>query len=779
MKLSLSMIVKGGLEDLKRLKPLVEPYIDEWVVVFPPEDEAIEWAKENGITAIVKDFTQGIEPEIIEQFKQYGLEVDSDYRIFNFAAARNASLEACTGDYVLWLDADDTPLGIDNIKKFIEKNDADVYNAVYDYFRDEEGNSISDHMRERVFKNDGRFHWLGGKLGLIHETLLPKEGEDAMEIDFPDEVFRVQHDTDHVEGSSMRNHIALLYEYLKTDGEDPRTTYYLGTEFFNRGMYEYCIKVLQEYVKASGWTEEKYHAYLKMAEAYHMLEDRKSGRNMYLVALDELPNYPHAYLGLGESYWQEEEWAKAVEYTLTGLQKKPPTGKYVVDPTRFTFRPYVYMALSLLQLGKLDEAVNWFVKAAKLNPKHPWIEEYADIFKETKEVNDYVKAFVKLGQLAQKKYPKTLSKIAEIIPDELKDQELLLDFRWRYAKPKIWSDKSIVFFCSSAFEDWGPESLLKGCGGSEESVIQLSKRLAKLGWEVTVFNNCIREAKIDGVDWVRFERFNPRDIFNIVVSWRNNLFVDKIVANKRYADLHDVPEEKFYVEQAVKDVTLLVKSEYHRSLLPNVTDGHFVIIPNGVDDTELNGDKKIKNNIVWTSSYDRGLEYLLMMWPDIKKEVPDATLDCYYGFNLFDATPWGRRPSGQAWKAKMLQLLDQDGVSEHGRVSTSEVAKAYNKADVWAYPTAFPEISCMTAMKAQQAGAVPVSTDYAALKETVKHGVVIEGRGDTKEVQDKFKSELIALLKDDERKDKIRKELKDVDFSWDRVADQWNEEFSK
>ena len=46
MTLTLTMIVKDGLEDLKRLKPLVEPYIDEWVVVFPPKDEAIDWAYE-------------------------------------------------------------------------------------------------------------------------------------------------------------------------------------------------------------------------------------------------------------------------------------------------------------------------------------------------------------------------------------------------------------------------------------------------------------------------------------------------------------------------------------------------------------------------------------------------------------------------------------------------------------------------------------------------------------------------------------------------------------
>lgn len=777
MNLSLSMIVKDGLQDLKRLKPLVEPYIDEWVVVFPPKDEAIEWAKKNGIKAVVKDFTQPIEPEVIEKFREYGLDVDSDYRLFNFAAARNAGLKECTGDYVLWLDADDEPIGLDNVKNYIAQNpDSDVFDAVYDYFRDEEGNSISDHVRERVVRNNGKWEWLGAELGLIHETLLPIETFEPLRMDFPEDLFRVKHHTDHVDASSMRNHVALLYEYIKTDGKDPRTTYYLGIEFFNRGMFEYCIKVLLEYVKVSGWDEERYQAWMKIGEAYHMLGDLKSGRNAYLAAVDELPHYPYAYLSLGESYHEEQKYAKAVEFFLTGLQKRMPKTKYVIDTTRLTFRPAGYLALDFLQLGKPREAYEWFAKAAKLNPKHPWVKDNLDLFIEAKELDEYVRSFVKLGQLAQKKYPKTLYKLAEAVPDELKDQDLLMDFKWRYTKPKIWPDNSLVLFCSHAFEDWGPESLESGCGGSEEAIIQLSKRLAKKGWDVTVYNNCIREGKFDGVNWVRFEHFNPRDIFNILVSWRNNIFVDPKVARKKFIDLHDVPESKHYVEDDLKDVQILVKSQYHRQTLPYLKDDQFVIIPNGIDLEQFKEiPKKTKNNLVWTSSYDRGLEYLLEMWPDVKKEVPDATLDVYYGFNLFDVRHGINSEAGK-WKAKMQKLLQQDGVTDHGRVGTSEIAKAYLKADVWAYPTDFPEIDCITATKAMAAKCVPIATDFAVIKER-NQGIEIKGAGNNPEVQEQFKKKLIELLKDEEMKKSIRSELDVTDYSWDNIADRWDKLF--
>lgn len=775
MKLSLTMICKNELENLKRLKPLVEPYIDEWVVVFPPDDPAIKWAKKNGIKAVVKDFTQAIEPEIIKKMQEYGLEVDSDYRIFNFAAARNASLAKATGDYVIWLDADDEPRGMDNVKKFIDKDsESDVFDAVYDYYRDEEGNSAADHVRERVVKNNGKWHWLGGALGLIHETMLPIEPYEPLRRDFPEEIFHVKHLSDHVDSSSLRNHMALLYEYLKTEGSDPRTTYYLGVEYFNRGMYEYSIKLMQEYVKVGGWDEERYHAYMKMGEAYHMLGDRKSGRNAYLAAVNELPHRPDAYLGLGESYHEDENWAKSIEFILTGLNKKMPTGKYLIDKVRFTFRPAIFVALAYLQIGKPKDAYEWFIRAAKMNPTHPWVKEYAPLFADAKDLNDYVASFVKLGQISQRLYPKTLSKLAEVIPDELKDQDLLMDFKWRYSKPSIWPSNSVVIFCSSAFEDWGPESLETGCGGSEEAVIQLSRRLVKLGWEVTVYNNCAQEKTVDGVKWVRFERFNPRDIFNVLVSWRNNIFLDPKVARKKYLDMHDVPDPKHYTPQDLKDVKIFVKSQYHRTTLPHLDDDRFVVIPNGIDSEQFaNIPEKTKNNLVWTSSYDRGLQYLLEMWPEIKKEVPDATLDAYYGFELYDVR-LGKQ--GKEFKEKMLKLFDQPGVTEHGRVGTSEVAEAYLKADILAYPTDFPEIDMISLTKAMAAKCVPITTDFAVMKER-NQGIMIEGSIWEDSVKEEFKNKLIALMKDEGQKTEIREKLDVSDYSWDVIAQRWSEQF--
>ena len=183
--------------------------------------------------------------------------------------------------------------------------------------------------------------------------------------------------------------------------------------------------------------------------------------------------------------------------------------------------------------------------------------------------------------------------------------------------------------------------------------------------------------------------------------------------------------------------------------------------------------------IVSGSSYDRGLEHLLKMWPDIKKAVPKAKLRIFYGWQLF-AKMLSGNPASMKWKEDMEKLMQQPGIVHLGRISHGAVIKEFENAGIWAYSTHFGEISCMTAMKAQANGAVPVVVNYAALEETVQYGIKVDGDIYDEETKEKYKQELIALLKDEKRQDEIREPMmkwaKDK-FGWDKVARQWDEEF--
>lgn len=183
------------------------------------------------------------------------------------------------------------------------------------------------------------------------------------------------------------------------------------------------------------------------------------------------------------------------------------------------------------------------------------------------------------------------------------------------------------------------------------------------------------------------------------------------------------------------------------------------------------------HRIIYTSSYDRGLINLLLMWDKIREEVPDATLHVFYGWNTYDSMVLKgvRTPE---FKNMMVQAMNKPGITDHGRIGQKQLAKEVAKSGIYAYPSFFQEISCISAMRAQIAGAIPVTTDYAALAETVKFGIKVHGQaGDG--VNELYCKELIALLKDEKRQEEIRKEMVSKArgiFSWERVARQWQKE---
>ena len=181
---------------------------------------------------------------------------------------------------------------------------------------------------------------------------------------------------------------------------------------------------------------------------------------------------------------------------------------------------------------------------------------------------------------------------------------------------------------------------------------------------------------------------------------------------------------------------------------------------------------------IYTSSYDRGLEHLLKMWPDVLRAVPKAELHVFYGWQLFERF-YKDNPSSMKWMNKMKDLLTQDGVTDHGRIPQHELEVEYAQSGVWAYPTHFGEINCISGLKAQANGCEPVVIDYAALKETVKYGRKIEGDIYDNETQEKYKQALIESLKKpmaEKERAAMVSEIK-KEYSWDKIAYNWSKEF--
>ena len=175
---------------------------------------------------------------------------------------------------------------------------------------------------------------------------------------------------------------------------------------------------------------------------------------------------------------------------------------------------------------------------------------------------------------------------------------------------------------------------------------------------------------------------------------------------------------------------------------------------------------------IYSSSPDRGLDTLLYLWPFIKLNLPNATLDIFYGFTHFNS----------AEKDKLIAQMDQPGITYHGRVAQKELREYFEKADIWFYPTRFHESFCITALEAQLTKTVVVTTKLAGLIDTVAdRGILIEGDAYTKEYRIKALEEVIGILRDNNR----RQQMVDRAYewakqqTWDNKSKEWQEIFDE
>lgn len=682
----------------------------------------------------------------------------------NFADARNDNLKLCDTDYYLWLDADDA-FDFSQVPKLVKYAEANGFEALYlpyNYARDEDGNVVAVHDRERLIRTDAGFTWRGA----IHESLLKEGTFKAKRLDAP----VVEHLSKDIEGSKVRNHEILRAQVQDVDNPDPRYVYYYGLSCFGMGYYKDAIEILNEYMKVSGWDEEMYRAMIKISESWFMLDKYPEAMETALKAAGLLPHYPDAYLALARYEYAAGNWQQCIEWATVGLAKPPVETMSVKNPQQFEIAK-LYLATSLYYLGKYKAALT----AMKQVPKHLQ-GDLLDGFKQQANLETFIELIPELIPFLGAKT------IWDALPSHIKYDNRLKWFRNKMVIPKEWGDKSIVIFCGAGYEEWGAHTLDKGMGGSEESVVYLSRELAKLGYEVTIYNETpetyadtqtyplpkgVKGIGTYTVVYKPWREFDARDKFNIISIWRAPQYAENIKANKILVDLHDVLDPS--VVQDYPGVTYMVKSQYHRNLFKHLPDEKFVVIGNGIVREQFEYPKPDPNHKVgYFSAYYRGAECLVEIWPKIREQVPDAELHIAYGWGSWVAFQ-GEDEFYHRMNAKFEAAKDQ-GVIVHDRLSHEDLAKLMIDTQVWAYPTEFPEIHCITALKAQEALCYPVTTNVAALDETVQSGVKL----DTKTIysdgyqQGKFIKEIVAALKEGKRGTPV------PGVSWTDVAKVWD-----
>jgi hypothetical protein len=351
-----------------------------------------------------------------------------------------------------------------------------------------------------------------------------------------------------------------------------------------------------------------------------------------------------------------------------------------------------------------------------------------------------------------------------------------------YSTPVIkdWPKNSIVVYCHTSPTPWSPLSLEKGLGGSETAIIKLTPYWVKAGFAVTVFCKCDKPGIYEGVQYRDKSNFNTNDNYDILIVWRDlRVFAtNDLRARIKMVDLHDDVKDDYINDRLINTVDyFMVKSKYQGKVFKDVDEKKIKVIPNG---GALKHDKTIqkdKNYIIYSSSYDRGLIYMLKYaWSKIKSECPDAYLKIFYGWNTFDLYHQNEK---REFKNLMTELMCQDGVEECGRISQEELALEKSKANIHWYVGDFQEIDCISVRESASVGAIPVVADFAEVFREKEYCIKISGNPTEKDCQLAGAEEIIKLLRDEKYCEKIREEVLSYipNETWESTANKWIEVF--
>lgn len=191
------------------------------------------------------------------------------------------------------------------------------------------------------------------------------------------------------------------------------------------------------------------------------------------------------------------------------------------------------------------------------------------------------------------------------------------------------------------------------------------------------------------------------------------------------------------------------------------------VIPNGHYPERFAEKREKKNQIIFSSNPERGLQLLLELFPRIHEET-GAELKVCYGMDFY------RSHSGavnESWISYIEGMLDQDGVTYMGHLSQDELAKEYLESKVWVYPSNFPETFCITALEAMAGRCNCVATAQAALTDTLDMADLITAPAGTNEYNDTLVGLIEKALAEPE-KDYSEHLSK---FTWDEVVRKWRE----
>jgi hypothetical protein len=315
----------------------------------------------------------------------------------------------------------------------------------------------------------------------------------------------------------------------------------------------------------------------------------------------------------------------------------------------------------------------------------------------------------------------------------------------------------------------GNDPAQPGVGGSEYGLLTMCEAWVKAGHQVCLYNN----PDFAGSPFTqkRIDEFNPSEDRDVLIIFRSpNMRAVNAKGLKVWwsCDSHTTGSYSAFAAVVNKIVTISPHHSEFFKLTYGIMNTIDIDLP--VRCWEYNQPiEKVPYRCIFTSVPDRGLAEMMLCWPHIVRQVPEATLMVTSDYRL-----WG---CGAARNEHHLHpFIGNTSARMLGAIKRPQLVEEELKADLFVYPCTFDEQFCISASEAQIAGAYPITSNFGALP-TTNMGTVIDGDPRNPAWREQFIKVVVENLLD---RHGLKLKQQDIQkkavnrFGIERILEEWN-----
>ncbi|MGZ0051796.1 glycosyltransferase [Brevibacillus gelatini] len=312
----------------------------------------------------------------VEVAKLLGAQVYHFNWVNDFAKAKNYAISKATGDWIIFLDADEyfTPESLPLIPLVIkeaEEKDCDIIVSLLCNIDVKTKETINTVHHTRIFRNHPEIRYEGS----IHERIM-RSGKAPRGLMASDglAIIHTGYSSDiHLSKEKSKRNIELLYAQLENNPQSGEVYFYLAESYMAAREFEPALEYATKSAELDNCNllgvKQKNHLNI-ITCMIHLEKDKKEVQSWIQKGIELFPDYPDFYILLADLYVQANRYHDALEAYSKGLNNIENALKSQSAAPHQAHKILTIMGELNLKIGQIHESVRLFASALNLDKYH-------------------------------------------------------------------------------------------------------------------------------------------------------------------------------------------------------------------------------------------------------------------------------------------------------------------------------------------------------------------------------------------------------------------------